>query len=765
MTTPYFLEVSRERLEALYAADNDELLRMWRGTYKHLPAFTSCKDAIRCGARLENLSWRLLSRKSYTRYSKTQYQSSKYCSPLLVPLSEPELSTDDSGTSESGSETGHSGHESTDSNKYPSDDAENYTEGHRKADTATLDTYGWSQQQRTDPSCDTISASPPQDSTAGSTPRGTTTPLAFWSRSRANSRSTVRDFRCPTHESQDHKRTLSRSSLDSEQKQSSDISSLSEQPAEAKPADKLAHSASRFTKEGQTNTTAPSKEEQSNLEPKHYPLSRLPSVKITKEKQVPPISPTLAAFPARQLAPLLPSDDPPKLMRQRASATNLVRGRGRLKSSERLNHMRTGGRQSSRAAQASVLFNTTSTRTTDDSQKRKKDKIKFTTGDDASDDEDDKENEDAWSDDEAAEEEERCRLAEKEAEEKRLKEIAEEQERKEMFKKRPIRSVSLADLSMVNLPGLAPPRRVTLAANSEFPPVPRRGLLSSIFGSTTALHALQEETRNNSPDMIDITSSDTRKNRHERSQRVGRAINFAAVPSSASSLALNTSTPAVVRRTAPQNSICRSKSAIALPMLDTTLLNMSTMAHCDRSAKRQSVPSPTTKSSTGTEISEVPLSPHHSKSNTALLRLKGLATGRNSPAGMTRSVSHLDVAQLERADDDGLSLSVNRNPGDSMEQTKIPRALSDDPRPYSVSKRAERARAPPIPLPPQSPRTTRDNLLLDELSESLRQNLLWERQSRARMFGIGTTNDAGRRGSSNRVELESDEQSFHHKGW
>lgn len=765
MTPPYFLEVSRERLEAIYATDNDELLRMWRGTHKRLPVFTSCKDAIRCGARLENLSWRLLSRKTYARCSKMQYQPSKYCAPLLAPLSEPELSTDDSGTSESGSEAGHSGHEATDSNKYPADGAEHYTDGHRKDIEATLDAYAWSQQQRTDPSCETISASPPQDSTAASTPRGTTTPLALWSRSRANSRSSARDLRCPSHGSQGHKHTLSRSSLDSKQKPNSDTSALSEQPAEAEAVDKLAQSPPQLAEESPMPTPAPRKEEQSTVEPKPHPPSRIPSVNITEDKsQVPPVPRALAVFPARQLAPPLPSDDPPKLMRQRSSATNLARGRGRLKSSERLNHLRTGGRQSSRAAQASALFGMTSTRTTDDSQKRKKDKIKFTTGDDASDDEDDKENEDAWSDDEGAEEEERIRLAEKEAEEKRLREFAEEQERKEMFKKRPIRSASLADLSTVNIPGLAASRRVSLAPDSDTP-VPRRGLLSSIFGSTTALHALQEESRNNAQDMIDVGSSNMRKNRHERIPRVGRTINFAALPTSASPMTRNTSSPAVVRHSAPQNSMCRSKSAIALPMLDTTLLNMSTMAHRERSNERQTVSSPASKSTTGTEIAETPLTPHRSKSNTALLRLKGLAAGNNSPAGMTRSVSHLDVAQLERDDDDGLSLSVNRNPGESMEQTKIPRALSDDPRPYRTSKRTERARAPPIPLPPQSPRTTRQNLLLDELSESLRQNLLWERQSRARMFGIGTTNDAGRRGSSNRVELESDEQSFHHKGW
>lgn len=51
-----------------------------------------------------------------------------------------------------------------------------------------------------------------------------------------------------------------------------------------------------------------------------------------------------------------------------------------------------------------------------------------------------------------------------------------------------------------------------------------------------------------------------------------------------------------------------------------------------------------------------------------------------------------------------------------------------------------RAAAPvPAPIAPQTPRTTRRNMLRDELSESLRQNLLWERQSRNRMLGIGAT--------------------------
>ena len=88
----------------------------------------------------------------------------------------------------------------------------------------------------------------------------------------------------------------------------------------------------------------------------------------------------------------------------------------------------------------------------------------------------------------------------------------------------------------------------------------------------------------------------------------------------------------------------------------------------------------------------------------------------------------------------------------------------------------------PIPAPTlQSPRTLRRNMLRDELSESLRENLLWERQSRARLLGLGvppsedssgsSTPLASRRsvsqqGATSTAELRRyDEQSFHHKGW
>lgn len=41
----------------------------------------------------------------------------------------------------------------------------------------------------------------------------------------------------------------------------------------------------------------------------------------------------------------------------------------------------------------------------------------------------------------------------------------------------------------------------------------------------------------------------------------------------------------------------------------------------------------------------------------------------------------------------------------------------------------------PAPAPPQTPRTTRRQMMATELSESLRRNLLWERQLSKRMLG------------------------------
>lgn len=62
-------------------------------------------------------------------------------------------------------------------------------------------------------------------------------------------------------------------------------------------------------------------------------------------------------------------------------------------------------------------------------------------------------------------------------------------------------------------------------------------------------------------------------------------------------------------------------------------------------------------------------------------------------------------------------------PYHSVELTRTPSMPL--PHPYNL----------PAPAPPQSPRTTRRQMMANEMSESLRRNLLWERTLSRRMLG------------------------------
>jgi len=78
-------------------------------------------------------------------------------------------------------------------------------------------------------------------------------------------------------------------------------------------------------------------------------------------------------------------------------------------------------------------------------------------------------------------------------------------------------------------------------------------------------------------------------------------------------------------------------------------------------------------------------------------------------------------------------------------------------------------RAVPTPAGPaamalaQTPRTTRRNMLRDELSESIRQNLLWERQSRNRMLGIGNPSAARQAEASRAAQQANAAIAQHHQ--
>ena len=778
--------------------------------------FSRCKDAIEGGARLENLSWRLLSRNS-KRHKPIPRAQKKHISPLLAPLSEPELSTDESGTSESGSDTGTYSEHSAAAQQGDTDVVLG-AESNEQAFATLLGNIAWRIEPQPNALPEAVSFSPTQVSTAASTPRGSMTPVANWSRSRANSRSSVREIQ-RMHNTRTHSRTISRSSCDMPAVNTT-THELSEpakvkqnevpiefvvaqppnpptQPAAPQPAlERMdtskgaedVHVADAMLKKAEQEEKSKADTHAAQPDVAHPPETALPQgnragtpaakVPVTprsgthtpsdppakmpaESKEVRIALPAaLAALPSRRFAPA--AADEPKLTRQRGSTTNVSRIRNRQqKSSDRLAGLRGAGRQNSRSGQAMALFGMTSC-VEAPVQRRKKDKIKFTTGDDASDD--DENAEDDWSDDETAEEEERRRAAEKAAEEKRQRDLAEELERHEMFKKRPIRSASLADLSVASSSaGLTAKKghahRASLS-EEKGQLMPPRGLLSSIFGSSTALHALQEESPTHPGGSSRLPSA--RNARSERNACPGRTISFAALPAPAPVRGRNPSTPTVVRQTAPRATLDRSKSAIALPMLDKTSLRMTTSGHRERSMDRQSATSMTTTSSQNTDQSAPISQPSRSKSNTALLRLAAVASGRKS-VDIGRSVSQVDISELAKDDDDGLSLGVKCSSPNNIEQERVPRLFAEA-QPRRVSSRERQPRASePVPL--QSPRTTRQNMLLDELSESLRQNLLWERQSSARIFGVGRMYNPERRPGPGRVELEADEESFHHKGW
>ena len=76
-----------------------------------------------------------------------------------------------------------------------------------------------------------------------------------------------------------------------------------------------------------------------------------------------------------------------------------------------------------------------------------------------------------------------------------------------------------------------------------------------------------------------------------------------------------------------------------------------------------------------------------------------------------------------------------------------------------------------VRAPVPSPHNARETMMYNELSESLKQNLIWERQSRARILGLTPARPPeGRRASSGgdmwpTVKKAQEDESFHHKGW
>ncbi|TKY90645.1 hypothetical protein EX895_000643 [Sporisorium graminicola] len=413
---------------------------------------------------------------------------------------------------------------------------------------------------------------------------------------------------------------------------------------------------------------------------------------------------------------------------------------------------------------------------------------------------DNDDDDDEWaSDSEAEEQERRARQAAEAAQRKRQ----EEERHKSMFQKQPIRSKSAADLRL-----LAPDENSS--TEPSLPAEPVRGLLSSLFHPDEQHSPPGQLAGRPHASAADLRTKPSMSSRRGLSEA---AASPPAVRRPRAHRGSNDSTSQAPRSLreggfAGLAGLKTSKSAVALPLLDTHITRSSTGGkakheeqsvageshHSDGSAS--SPDSPVAAASFGRPGSMALARLHaltnmkaHSKRNstsngtanepaqTQLQRPKSTADVQLDREASSRSLrlevspDDRDFAIPSRASLTNLSKSQPRQSAPSLasrhsdQQTHLRAvaqrdALGSGSRsnseglpsghssmqqsgtrssmngPVSISRPRSSLNLPEAAAP-QTPRTTRRNMLRDELSESLRQNLLWERQSRSRMMGLG----------------------------
>lgn len=394
---------------------------------------------------------------------------------------------------------------------------------------------------------------------------------------------------------------------------------------------------------------------------------------------------------------------------------------------------------------------------------------------------------DEWaSDSEAEEQERRTRQAAEAARRKR----EEEERHKSMFQKQPIRSKSAADLRLLG------PSQVSSIGPSP-PTEPVRGLLSSLF---------HPDEQHSPP-----------------GQLAGRPHASAADLRTKSSMSLAARSPPAVRRNrvhrdsndstthAPRSlresgfagltGLKTSKSAVALPLLDTHITRSSTAGKTQQGVVSESHQSDGSASSPDLPTAAAPSG---RPGSLALARLHALtdmkahskrnlsssaASEQQAEPQLGRRISEASVQSDREASSRSLRLEVSPDDRDfaipsRASTSNLANNQSRQSAPSLATRRSDQSQMRPqrdtlgsgsrsnseglpsghgqtqsqsgtsmngpvsisrprssLNLPeaaaPQTPRTTRRNMLRDELSESLRQNLLWERQSRSRMMGLG----------------------------
>lgn len=418
--------------------------------------------------------------------------------------------------------------------------------------------------------------------------------------------------------------------------------------------------------------------------------------------------------------------------------------------------------------------------------------IKSTSADEIDDD-------DEWSSDPEAEEQDRRANQAAEAERRKREE---EERHRSMFQKQAIRSKSAADLRL-----LAP--NALISTGPSPPEQPVRGLLSSLF---------HPDEQHSPPGQLagrpHASAADLRTKSFFSSQPTasGAARSPPAVRRPRAHRDSNDNTSHAPRSLreggfAGLTGLKTSKSAVALPLLDTHITRSSTGGgkvkhdeqsvaggshHSDGSASSPDSPvaaasfgrpgsmalarlhaltnmkAHSKRSSTGNGTSE-----EHTETRSHLrrqgseaaaqferevssrsLRLEvspddrdfaipsrasqsNLAHSQLRQSAPSLSSRHSDQQHLRSSERDVLgSGSRSNSEGLPMGHGSMQQSGTSMNGPVSISRPRSSINLPEAAAP-QTPRTTRRNMLRDELSESLRQNLLWERQSRSRMLGLG----------------------------
>lgn len=855
------LAVSRAKLASLNTDDVEQVARFWNGTSARAAhaVFTKCKEALEDGQRFENLSWRLWFRQSQGMHRRASADHPASTPPPLAspdapngklpdgarvptPLSEPELSTDESASSEDG----HSEAHAADADSAPTSNAFTAVIPAPGADAPWKERIASLVREVRERRSASVPRVPdgtheavrdaflqgatgtPSHATSLST-TGTVTPRAQSHRSRSSS-ATGSDKTAPASADAPPSQETP-----APETPASETPASPARPADATSAPSYPHASEMSQASSSVGTEWTSQTPTPRARSPH-PASTQGSPTVSNQvTYAPPVE--AAALPSAA-APARTAEARLQAQQRSATTTQLTGTRARRgqsarqqRSQERL-ALRTAAKGSGGATRAQLMQMLAMTHAEPAEEKpaakpkKKRTPIKFTTGaEDNSEDEENKvapapaRDDDEWCEVDE-EEEKRLRAAER-AEARRKRREAEERERMEMFRKRPIRSMSLADLSAAKKPEDATPTPAPAADGEQSHPT--RGLLSSLF------HAPAEARRGSiaAPGAGGPTRPPLARPRHPLS---GKTMSLAALPAraGADADARNVSTPTLgteapaLRRTstvAHPPLVSRSKSAIALPLLNLTSLRSTTGRNSMDVRRMPSTTSLVSGGSAGSveedgtstpgEVQATMAPPERVKSSTALARLAALAhrgpdtashtdlraslgavltpgvpEGRRSESSLSRSSSQT-WSPTEEGGGPSLALQVDQDaPEDYFNLKRVPQATPPRTQPQSpVSPRQTQSMTElPIPAPTlQSPRTLRRNMLRDELSESLRENLLWERQSRARLLGLGvppsedssgsSTPLASRRsvsqaGATSTAELRRyDEQSFHHKGW